>query len=80
MSRFVVWKRKGILLNYYIFAGEDSVLSVIERLVCQDVSQLVVTEGEEAGGVEGVVTISDILHYLVTVHRQSTAPPHQHQR
>ena len=79
MSRFVVWKSKGILLNFYIFAGEDSVLSVIERLVCQDVSQLVVTEGEEAGGVEGVVTISDILHYLVTVHRQSTAPPH-HQR
>ena len=65
-----------------LYAGEDSVLSVIERLVCQDVSQLVVTEGEEAGGggVEGVVTISDILHYLVTVHRQSTAPPHQHQR
>ena len=55
-------------------------LSVIERLVCQDVSQLVVTEGEEAGGVEGVVTISDILHSLATVHRQSTAPPHQHQR
>lgn len=73
-------ERKQYFEGVFTCRGEDSVLSVIERLVCQDVSQLVVTEGEEAGGVEGVVTISDILHYLVTVHRQSTAPPHQHQR
>ena len=41
-------------------------LSVIERLVEHDVSQLVVTDDQEV--VVGMVTITDILQYLVTVH------------
>ena len=44
-------------------------LHVIEKLVHHDVSQLVVTE-EDSDQVQGVVTITDILQYLVTVHRQ----------
>jgi len=50
--------------------GEDSVLTVIEKLVGSEVSQLVVVdEGQRA---VGVVTTTDLLHYLVSVHRQSS--------
>jgi len=48
--------------------GDDSVLHVIEKLVLHDVSQLVVTDEDDQ--VHGVVTITDILQYLVHVHRQ----------
>ena len=45
-------------------------LTVIEKLVGSEVSQLVVVgKGEKP---VGVVTTSDLLHYLVTVHRQSS--------
>jgi len=51
--------------------GDDYVLTVIERLVNCDVSQLVVLD--ESDQLQGVVTITDILSYLVTVHRQCGA-------
>ena len=51
-----------------LFPGDDSVLHVIEKLVLHDVSQLVVTDEDDQ--VHGVVTITDILQYLVHVHRQ----------
>ena len=51
---------------------------MIERLVSHDVSQLIVTSGDDQDQVSGVtcdqvvgvVSSSDILQYLVTVHRQ----------
>ena len=46
-------------------------MSVIEKLVTNDVSQLVITDDEDTGAVMGMVTVTDILEYLVTVHRQS---------
>jgi len=51
--------------------GDDSVLTVIERLVNCDVSQLLVLD--ESDQVQGVVSITDILSYLITVHRQCGA-------
>ena len=42
-----------------------------------DVSQLVITDEEDTGGVGGMVTVTDILEYLVTVHRQSASVPSQ---
>merc|ERR1712098_108695 len=51
--------------------GDDYVLTVIERLVNCDVSQLVVLD--ESDQLQGIVTITDILSYLVTVHRQCGA-------
>jgi len=57
--------------------GEDPVLSVIEKLVVNDVSQLVITDEEDTGAVVGMVTVTDILEYLVTVHRQSASVPSQ---
>ena len=45
-------------------------LAVIERLVGSEVSQLVVVDDLEKP--VGVVTTSDLLHYLISVHRQST--------
>ena len=59
------------------FLGEDPVLSVIEKLVTNDVSQLVITDDEDTGAVMGMVTVTDILEYLVTVHRQSASAPSQ---
>ena len=52
-------------------------LYVIEKLVINDVSQLVVTDEEDTGTVVGMVTVTDILEYLVTVHRQSASVPSQ---
>ena len=46
-------------------------LSVIERLVGSEVSQLVVVDDLEKP--VGVVTTSDLLHYLISVHRQSAS-------
>ena len=57
--------------------GEDPVLSVIEKLVTNDVSQRVITDEEDTGMVVGMVTVTDILEYLVTVHRQSASAPCQ---
>ena len=42
-----------------------------------DVSQLVITDEEDTGAVVGMVTVTDILEYLVTVHRQSASVPSQ---
>ena len=50
--------------------AEDSVLAVIERLVGSEVSQLVVVDELEKP--VGVVTTTDLLHYLISVHRQSS--------
>ena len=52
-------------------------LSVIERLVVNDVSQLVIIDEEDKGEVVGIVTVTDILEYLVSVHRQSASVPTQ---
>ena len=46
-------------------------LAVIERLVGSEVSQLVVVDDLEKP--VGVVTTSDLLHYLISVHRQSVS-------
>jgi len=61
-------KRQQYFEGVLTCKGEDSVLHVIEKLVHHDVSQLVVTDEDDQ--VHGVVTITDILQYLVTVHRQ----------
>lgn len=50
---------------------------MIEKLVVNDVSQLVITDEEDTGAVVGMVTVTDILEYLVTVHRQSASVPTQ---
>ena len=75
MSRYdqINFNFKINLLNI----GEDPVLSVIEKLVTNDVSQLVITDEEDTGVVVGMVTVTDILEYLVTVHRQSASAPCQ---
>ena len=44
-------------------------LAVIEKLVGSEVSQLVVVDDLEKP--VGVVTTTDLLHYLISVHRQS---------
>ena len=43
---------------------------MIERLVGSEVSQLVVVDEVEKP--VGVVTTTDLLHYLISVHRQSS--------
>ena len=43
-------------------------LAVIEKLVHHDVSQLVISDDQDH--VVGMITITDILQYLITVHRQ----------
>jgi len=62
-------KRQQYFEGVLTCKGDDCVLHVIEKLVHHDVSQLVVTE-EDSDQVQGVVTITDILQYLVTIHRQ----------
>ena len=54
-----------------MFPGTDSVFSVLETLVVRDVSRLVIVDGEEK--VEGVVTVSDLIDYVVLRHVDSTA-------
>ena len=49
-----------------MFPGTDSVFSVLETLVVRDVSRLVIVDGEEK--VEGVVTVSDLIDYVVLRH------------
>ena len=46
-----------------MFPGTDSVFSVLEAVVVRDVSRLVIVDGEER--VEGVVTVSDLIEYVV---------------
>jgi len=46
--------------------GDESVLDVMERLVKADVNKLVVVDDEEK--VVGIVTVSDIIHFLVLRH------------
>ena len=41
---------------------------MIEKLVHHDVSQLVISDDQDH--VVGMITITDILQYLITVHRQ----------
>ena len=53
-----------------IVPGTDSVFSVMEALVVRDVSRLVIVDGEER--VEGVVTVSDLIDYVVLRHVEST--------
>ena len=49
-----------------MFPGTDSVFSVLEAVVVRDVSRLVVVDDEER--VEGVVTVSDLIDYVVLRH------------
>ena len=49
-----------------MLSGTDSVFSVLETLVVRDVSRLVIVDGEER--VEGVVTVSDLIDYVVLRH------------
>jgi len=46
--------------------GDESVLDVMERLVKADVNKLVVVDNDEK--VVGIVTVSDIIHFLVLRH------------
>ena len=49
-----------------MFPGTDSVFSVLEAVVVRDVSRLVIVDGEER--VEGGVTVSDLIDYVVMRH------------
>jgi len=46
--------------------GDESVLDVMERLVKADVNKLVVVDNDDK--VVGIVTVSDIIHFLVLRH------------
>lgn len=54
----------------YTCKGDDSVLDVMEKLVTAEVNRLVVVDGDAK--VVGIVTVSDIIHYLVLRSVNST--------
>ena len=63
--------------------GSDSVYEVLDKLVVADVNRLVIVDEEER--VKGVVTVSDVIDYVVLRHvetkagdrhaRRSNSPP-----
>ena len=61
-----------------MFPGTDSVFSVLEAVVVRDVSRLVVVDGEKR--VEGVVTVSDLIDYVVLRHVLDTTAGERHAR
>jgi len=50
--------------------GEESVLAVMDRLVTHDVNKLVVVDADHR--VVGMVTVSDVIHFLVLRHCYSS--------
>lgn len=54
-----------------IISGSDSVYEVLEKLVEADVNRLVIVNDMEK--VEGVVTVSDLIDYVVLRHVQTKA-------
>ena len=57
-------------------SGTDSVFSVLEALVVKDVNRLVIVDREER--VEGVVTVSDLIDYVVLRHVVDTTAGERH--
>lgn len=54
----------------YSCKGSDSVLECLEKLVRADVNRLVVVDGEDK--VEGIVTVSDMIAFLVLRHNDDS--------
>ena len=60
-----------------LFAGSESILTVMERLVSANVNRLVIVDDDQK--VVGIVTVSDFIHFLVLRH-SSTAPSNRNIR
>jgi signal-transduction protein with cAMP-binding, CBS, and nucleotidyltransferase domain len=60
-----------------LFAGSESILTVMERLVSANVNRLVIVNDDQK--VVGIVTVSDFIHVLVLRH-SSTAPSNRNIR
>ena len=54
-----------------LLSGSDSVYEVLEKLVLADVNRLVIVE--ESQRVEGMVTVSDLIDYVVLRHVETKA-------
>jgi len=71
-------KHKIYFEGVYNCKGTDSVFSVLEAVVVRDVSRLVIVDGEER--VEGVVTVSDLIDYVVLRNVVDTTAGERHSR
>jgi 5'-AMP-activated protein kinase regulatory gamma subunit len=62
-------KRAEFFDGVHTCKGSESVFAVLERIVKADVHRLVVVDNEER--VCGIVTVSDIINYIVLRHRDT---------